>query len=343
MRYLITLTTFVTLSIPALAADDVLTSAPAKPGGDIVMRTAVAEDEDPVRADEAAAKTLQEAMGDVEPHVVLLAECFEDKPFKEKVLEGVASVFDAEIICGGSTYGVFVQEGAFDLDTVALLGIGGDGISVSVALVEDMGAVGLTLEENEAELTEALDSAGKRLAEKLTGLADAALTVVISDAHSPKNQLLLDGIQSVAGTGIRVTGGSVNKNAEQNWVYFGGKAYTDAAIALTLTADIKLSQAGRQAKDNDAVIATAQEGSADALEALDAEPFAALAFDCAGRMGKLDDIADELAAIRESLGEQLPLFGLYCAGEFGPADEETADETVSYGRGWHMMMTVLGR
>ena len=343
MRTLLTLTTFLTLSIPALAAGDVLTSAPAKPGGDIVMRTAVAEDEDPVAAGEAAAKTLQQAMGNVEPQVVLLAECFEDKPYKEKVLEGVASVFPPEIICGGSTYGVFVQEGAFDLDTVALLGIGGDGISVSVALVEEMGAADLSLEENEPELTAALNAAGKRLAEKLPGIGEAALTVVISDAHSPKNQLLLDGVQSVVGTGIRVTGGSVNKNAEQNWVYFGGRAYTDAAIALTLTGDMKLSQAGRQAKDNDAVIATAKEGSAEALEALDAEPFAALAFDCAGRMGKLDDIADELAAIRESLGEELPLFGLYCAGEFGPADEETADPTVSYGRGWHMMMTVLGR
>ena len=49
------------------------------------------------------------------------------------------------------------------------------------------------------------------------------------------------------------------------------------------------------------------------------------------------------AAIRESLGEELPLFGLYCAGEFGPADEETADPAISHGRGWHMMMTVLGR
>ena len=181
------------------------------------------------------------------------------------------------------------------------------------------------------------------MARKLPNLVDATLMVVLADAHSPKNQLLLDGIQSVVGKKLRVTGGCVNKNAGQNWVYFRGRVHTDSAIALALSGDFIVGQAGRKAKDNDAVIATAREGSAQALKQLGKKPFAVLAFDCAGRMGKLDNVEEELVAIQTALGKEVPLFGCYCAGEYGPADVEGADADTCYGQGWHVMVTALGR
>ncbi len=110
-----------------------------------------------------------------------------------------------------------------------------------------------------------------------------------------------------------------------------------------LSGDFEVAQTGRQAKDNDKVIATAQEGSAAAVKALKGKPFAAISFDCAGRKGKLKSLSDELAAIHKSIDKDLPLFGSYCAGEYGPGDAADLEKGVPYGRGWHIMFTVLGK
>ena len=308
-----------------------------------VFRTAAASNADPFAAGKTAAEALKTALHGVDPQVVLLAECFEDKEDKDKVLAGVATVFAPDKIFGGATYGAYTQAGALDRDAVALLAIGGKDVQVHTTLVEKMGAAGLSLENDQERLTAALRGAGARLATQLPGAAKASLLLVIADAHSPKNQLLLDGIQSVVGKTLPVTGGSVNKNAGQNWVYYQGKAYTDSAVALELSGGIQVAQAGRQAKDNDAVIATAREGSAAALKKLGKAPDVVVAFDCAGRMGKLKNLADELAAIQGSVGRDVPLFGLYCAGEFGLTDSSDAPApNVCVGRGWHVMVSALG-
>jgi hypothetical protein len=149
-------------------------------------------------------------------------------------------------------------------------------------------------------------------------------------------------VQKVAGRKLPVTGGSVNKNAGQSWVYFRGAAYTDAAIALALSGPFAVTQAGRQAKANEQVIATAKEGAATALKAAKGKPLAVLAFNCAGRKGKLERLEDELEAIQASVGKEAPLFGAYCAGEFGPADvADGGGDGTSCGRGWHVMFTVV--
>jgi hypothetical protein len=271
-----------------------------------------------------------------------MADCFEDKENKEKALAAVTAAFGRDKVCGGATYGAFTQAGPLTQDAVALLAIGGDGVRVSVAFEEKMGAAGLTLEKDEAALTAALRGAGERLAKQLPDAGSGKLMIVISDAHSPKNQLLLDGIQSVVGRKLPVTGGSVNKNAGQNWVYCQGRAHADAVVAVLLSGSFKLAQAGRQAKDNDAVISTARDGAREAATKLGTKPLAVLAFDCAGRKGKLKNVGDELAAMQAVLGRDVPLFGCYCAGEYGPADAADADKTVCHGRGWHVMMTALG-
>ncbi|MHC4889787.1 MAG: hypothetical protein ACYTEO_10055 [Planctomycetota bacterium] len=44
------------------------------------------------------------------------------------------------------------------------------------------------------------------------------------------------------------------------------------------------------------------------------------------------------------IGNDIPLFGAYCAGEIGPADITKKDSAVlSSGVGWHVMFTVLGK
>ncbi|MCH5377244.1 MAG: FIST C-terminal domain-containing protein, partial [Planctomycetes bacterium] len=74
------------------------------------------------------------------------------------------------------------------------------------------------------------------------------------------------------------------------------------------------------------------------------KPMGVFAFNCAGRRGKLQRPEDELAAIREALGSDLPMFGCYCAGEIGPLDaSERNPDTLCGGSGWHVMFTILGR
>ena len=120
--------------------------------------------------------------------------------------------------------------------------------------------------------------------------------------------------------------------------------YADSAIALLLSGDFEVSQSGRQAKENAKVISSAADGATEAMNNMKAKPFSVLAFNCAGRKGKLENIEDELKAVRGAVGGDIPLFGAYCAGEIGPADiagKEAAKG--SRGVGWHVMFTVLGR
>ena len=117
-------------------------------------------------------------------------------------------------------------------------------------------------------------------------------------------------------------------------------------MALMLSGDFEVAMAGRMAKENSVVISTAHDAAAEALTELGrlgARPAAAIAFDCAGRKGKLDNVADELASMQKAIGRKLPLFGTYNAGEIGPADvsEKQAGVRCS-GVGWHVMFTVLG-
>jgi hypothetical protein len=309
----------------------------------LVFKTASATGENAAETGKKAATELRAAFGGATPKAVLVMDSFEDVASKKAMLGGVASVLPKETLFGGASYGGFTQRGSVNDDGVVLLGIGGDGIGVEAALAENMGAAGLTMEKDLEKLTAALNRAGEKLAKQLP-LDRGALMLLISDAHSPKNQLLLDGVQKVAGRKLPITGGSVNKNAGQNWVYFRGAAHTDSAIALLLTGPFKVTQTGRQAKTNEAVIETAREGSASVLKIAPAKPFAVLAFNCGGRKGKLKRLEDELEAIQASLGKDLPLFGTYCAGEYGPADlSESKGDCTPCGRGWHVMFTVLAR
>jgi hypothetical protein len=328
----------------AIAADDVWTTGPAVAGGQIVFRAAAAKDEDPAAAGKAAAEALKKKMGTAPLRAVIVSECFEDKANKEKLLAGICSVLPRELICGGATYGSFTQEGCEDADAVCLLGIGGEGVGISAALVTELGTAKLTFQEHREAIETKLRAAGAKLAAKLRRTGQDRLAIVIADAHAPKNQALVEGVQQAVGKQFAVTGGCANKNAGQTFVYFAGRAYEDSALALMLSGDFTVGLSGRQAKENEKVISTARQSAAEAAAGAKGRPIAALAFDCAGRRSKLKKIEEELAAVRQSIGRDLPLFGCYCAGEMGPvaAADKRAD-ALSGGAGWHIMFTVIGR
>lgn len=327
-----------------LAAEDAWSSPAPVAGGKIVFRAAAAKGDDPATAGKAAAQQLKQLMGDAPLRVVIISECFEDKENKEKALAGVLAVLPRQIVVGESTYGSFTQAGCCDADAVCLLGIGGEGVGVAAALVTKMGVAKLSLASQLATIQSRLQAAGAQLAGKLKRGPQDRLLVLQADAHSPKNQSLVEGVQQVVGRQFPITGGSANKNAGQTFVYFNGQMHDDSAVALMLSGDFQVSLAGRQAKDNDRVITTAKQSAAEALGKAKGRPIAALAFDCAGRRNKLRRIADELAAIQAATGPELPLFGCYCAGEVGPVDAtEKPSGVLSGGAGWHVMFTVISQ
>ncbi|MFH1922507.1 MAG: FIST N-terminal domain-containing protein [Planctomycetota bacterium] len=333
-------------ALSAIGATWATQTAVAAEKGDIVVKVVMVEDEDedPAAAGKAAAESLKKAMGRAALKAVIISECFEDREQKEKLLKGVCSVLPDEVVMGGATYGSFTQEGCTDFDAVCLMGIGGDGIGVSARLVTDMGTAKLTFEQDQELVRKRLHKAGKDLAGKLRRTDRDRVLILIADAHAPKNQYLVEGVQLALGKQFPIVGGCVNKNAGQTFVYFGGKVYEDAAMAVMLSGDFEASLTGRQANENEKVIATANQAAREALEAVKGKPVAALAFNCAGRRSKLKDYGEELAAIQKALGEEVPLFGCYCAGEIGPVDNpEQPSDALSGGSGWHVMFTVIAQ
>ncbi len=330
----------------ARAADDRWHSRPARPGGDVVLRIVMLEDEDedPAAAGKKAAEMLKEAMGDAPLKAVLVSEVFEDLEYKQKLLDGIGAVIDKDIILGGATYGSYTQQGCTDFDAVALLGIGGDGIGVAAALVTEQGTADLDRNKDLDKMRVLLHKAGEHVARAVPKTQRDQLLIFIANAHSPSNQFLVEGAQKVVGPEFPITGGSVNVNAGQKYAYFRGMPYEDASVAVMLSGDFRVSMAGGKGMDKDTVVATAREAAAEVLKGVEGKPLAVLAFNCAGRRSQLDDYDVELAAAQEALGKELPLFGLYCAGEIGPVDEsERKPGVVSGGSGWHVMYTIISR
>jgi len=336
------------LAVPAAAALSIhsASQATAAERGDVVLKIVMVEDEDddPAAAGKKAAEMLTRQMGDAPLRAVIISECFEDREFKEKLIAGVCSVLPKNLVMGGATYGSFTQEGCTDFDSVCLLGIGGKGVGVSARLVENMGTSKLAFETDQALIERRLHAAGRKLAQALRRTDRDRLAIVIADAHSPKNQFLVEGMQQVLGNDFPITGGCANKNAGQTFVYFQGEMHEDAAVALMLSGEFRVALSGRQANENDRVIATAAEGAAEALKKAKGNPLGVLAFNCAGRRSKLKRYEDELAAMQKALGSELPLFGCYCAGEIGPVDDPVAaSDALSGGSGWHVMFTVIAQ
>ncbi len=308
----------------------------------LVFRTAIVENEDPAKCGQQAAEKLQAALGDTKPKVVFMTECFEDLAAKEKALAAVCKVFGADVVVGGATYGMYTESGTRDVDAVGLLAIAGD-VEVKIGFVEKMGAKGLSMEDDLAKLTTVLGAAGESLGTQLA-CDSGAMAMVLADAHSPKNDLFIAGLHKSLGKPFPITGGSVNKNAGQSYVFYKGKCYEDAAIGVMLAGNLQVGMAGRNAKRtaSDVVLKTAGEAVAVALKTV-AKPTLVISFDCAGRMGRLDDVADEQTAISKALPKGTVLFGNFCAGEYGPADQsEPGKGEFSSGRGWHCMITAIG-
>jgi len=308
----------------------------------VVMKTVFVDDEqeNPFEAGRLAGQRLLGEMQGTDLKLVLIAESFEGKTDKEKLIEGLCSVLPKEKLFGLSTYSSFVRNSVGDGDRVALLGFGGD-LTVRSALQTELGVAQLTMDTAEEEIKAKLLQAGRTLAEKNNVPSKNRFDILLADAHSPKNGFLVGGILEILGKDAMILGGSANKNPGQNHVYYQGVRYEDAAMLLTLTGPFQVAMAGRFANQGETVVKTAEEATVTAVENVKGTPIGMVAFSCAGRKSKLDELDDELNAVQKRFADQ-PIFGCFCAGEVGPADPvvETTD-TKCCGSGWYLMLAIV--
>ena len=85
-----------------------------------------------------------------------------------------------------------------EVSEYVMLGIGGKGVAVSARLVENMGTSKLAFETDQALIEQRLHAAGRKLAQALRRTDRDRLAIVIADAHSPKNQFLVEGMQQLS-------------------------------------------------------------------------------------------------------------------------------------------------
>ena len=308
----------------------------------VVMKTVFVDDEQekPFDAGRLAGAKLLDEMKGIDLKLILIAESFDGKEDKEKLLEGLCAVLPKEKLFGLSTYGSFARNSVADGDRVTLLGIGGN-LSVQSALQTELGVADLTMDTAEEEIKTKLLQAGQTLAGKNNVTGQNRWDILLADAHSPKNGFLVRGIQEKLGKEAMILGGSANKNPGQNHVYYQGVRYDDAAMLLTLTGSVRVAMAGRFANQGETVVKTAEEAAATAVAGVKGRPLGMIAFSCAGRKSKLDELDAELNAIQKRFMDK-PVFGCFCAGEVGPADPlvETTDAKCC-GSGWYLMLAIL--
>lgn len=313
---------------------------PAVKGGDVRIFTSLVQNKDAFAAGRLAGLKLQQQVGGLEPSLVVLAECYADKKDKEAVLRGAEEVFGKGRVVSFAVYGLYTQEGALDRNGAAIFAVAGNGTAARTVCSPKINqAAYKPLEEPDAFYA-CFTNAAAVAAGNLPVREDTRAVLVLADCHSPRNQFLVDGLQSVYGKNLPMAGGSVNKNVGFSWLGYNGSLVSDSAVLIALDGAFRVFQFGEQARENAAVLKTAENTASVLRGQVKGELAGGLFFDCAGRKGKLESIEEEQASVRKGLGDGVPFFGVWCAGEIGCADDSAG---VPVGRGWHIMGTVFER
>jgi hypothetical protein len=293
---------------------------------DIVAASGLSTEADPAAAGKAAAEQAKKALGEKAAKLVLVFECF-PRPDKAKVLEGVASVFDKGIVHGCSGEGPVTTHGNPTGKSCGLLAIGGD-IEVAAGVTPKIGG----------QYTEA----GEALANALPKMANAKLMVLFGNCHIPANKALVEGIQKVLGKELTIIGGAASGPSSDS--FYQGEVKDDVAVGILIGGDVKVAAVSATGhKDAEEMIGSAvgaTKGAVEGLQKLQAKPSVAFLFECRGRLDalkKTGKMSDELVALQEVLGKDLPLIGFYGSGEMG------LEKGVCTGFGYHAVCCVIGK
>ena len=293
----------------------------------IVAGTGYSEEKDAQKAGTEAAEMAKAALAGEEAKVVIVFGI--DRKFDHaKMLEGVTSMFDAEIVHGCSGYNAITQQGNNGMAGVLALG-GSIDVTVAVADVE-----GKEFKGCGTQLGEALKDAAQVE-------ADGKLVVLIGDCHVKKNDQVVKGLCEVLGERFPVVGAA----AAGGITYSGGKVVgkkKNVAILVTGDFDIGCStlKDGPADVDPNKIVAAAGQAFKNAVGVDVDRTVMVFAFDCGGRRGKMGkDRPRELSVMQAVVGNDIPIFGFYGSGEMGP--KKTGD--APRGVGFHISACAIKR
>jgi len=279
--------------------------------------------QDAAKAGAEAAAKAKKNIGKCKPKIVLvfgMAKNFD----QAKALEGVTSVFDANLVYGCAGYNTITEEG--NAGTVSVLALGGE-ICVTPVIC------------GKKDLTECGKMIGQGLKKASQVKASGKVVVLIGDCHVPSNDKVVKGISSVIGDKIPVVGGA----AMGGTTYCKGKiAGKGKNIGIMITGDFTVGcstlKEGPAEVHANKLVAAAGQAMINAVGKNLKHTAMVFAFDCGGRRGRMGkDRPKELEAIQKVIGTKMPLIGFYGSGEMGPK----ACGQPSAGVGYHISACAL--
>ena len=282
--------------------------------------TGYSVDNDGLKAGTEAAKKAKESLGKAEAKLVLVFGNHKGID-QAKILEGVTSVFDANIVYGCSAYNAITQYG--NSGSAGVLALGGE-IKVTTVLApvegKDFAACGKKI--------------GEGLKEASKVKADGKFVVLIGDCHVKSNDKVVKGILGVLGEQFPVVGGA----ACGGITYFKGKLVGKAknlGILITGNFQIGCSMLSKGPADvhKNEMVAAAGQAFKNAVGDDKDKTAGVFAFDCGGRRGKMGkDRPDELKVMQAVVGKDMPIIGFYGSGEMGIKDKGSP----ACGDGYHI-------
>jgi hypothetical protein len=260
-----------------------------------------------------AAKQAKQALGDAPPKVVLVYDSLKnDLAEKEKLIEGVGSVFDKAIVFGCSSYSPLTQQS--NKGTVGVLAMAGDvAVKTAVAdLYDDYKLCGVKI--------------GSCLQQQSLPDSKGKVLLLFGDCHVNKNDALVAGVKSILGEKFPIVGGA----SRGDFLYYKGKIVRKSNLGLLLSGNFECGFSTKKDNSPEGLINSARQACSEAVAGRKDDIVMTFAFDCGGRRGKMkDNLPKELSAMKEVLGDS-PIFGFYGSGEIGPADNDSPSRGVGY-------------
>jgi hypothetical protein len=143
----------------------------------------------------------------------------------EELLAGIYDVLRMDTIIGCTTDGEISNQG-LTTGTAVLGGIAADELHFHVVVAEGLGSHG--------------ETAGRRLARALP--PSIRYVQLFSDGLSGNGCALLRGMAAVLGEDLPISGGTAGDNGkfDQTWQFAGNRVFSDAAVAIGFSGDLKL-------------------------------------------------------------------------------------------------------
>jgi hypothetical protein len=282
-------------------------------GSSLSAGTGLSAQDDPAKAGAEAATQAKAALGGAGAKVVLVFDNVGKKPEeKQKLLEGVGSVFDRSLIYGCSSYSPLTQYG--NDGSVGVMALGGN-VKVATAV---------------ADLADGYEACGKQVGEGLKDVempeADGKVLLLFGDCHVAENDKLVTGVKGVLGEKFPIVGGA----SKGDFLYYQGKIVRKSNLGILLTGDFECSFSTKKDNSPEGLITSARDAFEQTMGQKKDDAALALVFDCGGRRGKMgDSLPMELEAMKVIAGG-VPIFGFYGSGEIGPVDNDSPARGVGY-------------